>query len=158
MPPAPNAPINNPLLALLAQGGQAQQPQLPQLPPGMGPQQGPPQGLQGPPQQGPPQGIPPQLLAALMGGGTGSPGGGAPPGGPQLGMQQGPPQQQGLPPGIGPPNVGVRAGLGGALSDQLSQIGAQAPTPPIHPVVDIMDNTPPIVREAIRRRLFTQGM
>ena len=61
-----------------------------------------------------------------------------------------------------PPPMGVGAyngpGPGAAMSNQMQQIGSYAPTPPVNPVVDIYDNTPPIVREAIRRRLFTQGM
>jgi len=128
MPP----PMNNPLMALLQQGGQMQQPQLPQVPPM------PPQGMGMP--QGPPQGMPPQAM-------------------PQ-GMPQGPPQgmnpAQAQPGNI--PNLGVMSGMGGNLSNELAKVGATAPQPPIHPVVDIYDNTPPIVREAIRRRLFTQGM
>ena len=121
----PPPPINNPLLALLTQGGQAQQPQLPQLPniPG--------QGQIPRPQQGPPQ-IAPQM--------------------PQAGPQQAPVGASQI------PNLGVRAGMGSQMSDQMSQIGGMAPTPPINPVVETFDNAPPIVREAIRRRLFTQGM
>jgi hypothetical protein len=53
----------------------------------------------------------------------------------------------------GPPQ-----GNQGNIADTLARIGAQSPQPPINPVVDIHDNTPPIVQEAIRRRLFTQGM
>lgn len=48
--------------------------------------------------------------------------------------------------------------LASIISDKMARVGAQAPTPPINPVVEQFDNTPPIVREAIRRRLFTQGM
>jgi hypothetical protein len=141
MPP-PQLPANNPLLALLAGGGGAsnvgQQQQLPppQMPIGP-PQGGPPQ--QGLPQQGPPQqppvGLPPGI------------------GGPQAGG----PQVSGPTP-LDIPNMGVRAGAGSMVSDQMARIGAQAPTPPINPVVDIQDNTPPIIKEAIRRRLFMQGM
>jgi hypothetical protein len=88
----------------------------------------------------------------------------------QQGMPVGPQTPpQGMPPGMplsNPaqqasgmiPNLGVRSGMGGMLSDKLARIGGQAPTPPINPVVETFDNAPPIVREAIRRRLFTQGM
>jgi len=99
------------------------------MPPGM-----PPQGLQGPPQGMPPQGMPqqgppPGMLQQLMQG------------------QQGPPQ--GMPPqGVQPGN----------LVESLARSGSMAPQPPINPVVDVYDQTPPIVQEAIRRRLFTQGM
>jgi hypothetical protein len=56
------------------------------------------------------------------------------------------------------PNPQVNPGMGSMVSDKLAQIGAQAPTPPINPIVEVFDNAPPIVREAVRRRLFTQGM
>jgi hypothetical protein len=59
---------------------------------------------------------------------------------------------------VPPPNPMVSSGMGGNVSNVMAQMGAQGPTPPIKPVVDVYDNTPPIVREAIRRRLFTQGM
>jgi hypothetical protein len=121
--------------------------------------QGIPQGLpQGIPSRGlPPQGLPgpPSQLPSMM-----SNGGQAMP--PNL------PQIPGPPGGIGPQGIGLQAqgggglpvqgSMGGNLSNLLARIGSVAPTPPINPVVDIQDNIPPIVREAIRRRLFTQGM
>jgi hypothetical protein len=102
---------------------------------------------QGAPSIGQQQPGPPQGLAQIGGGQSPSPTAMDMPNpqasamGPQ-GPQQGPPQ-------------GMQQGN---VADTLARIGAQSPQPPIHPVVDVYDQTPPIVQEAIRRRLFTQGM
>lgn len=127
-----------------------------------------------PPQAGPP-GIPPELLAMLAGGGQqGGPQGMPPPGvmpqqgPPGMGMPQGPPQGnplQALLGGGGPP--GMQQGLpqGNPMQAILAQTGGgpqQGPpmgqAAPMNPVVDVYDNVPPIVKEAARRRLFTEGM
>jgi hypothetical protein len=55
----------------------------------------------------------------------------------------------------GPPGIPT---MGGDIANQLAQVGASGPQPQINPVIDTYDNIPPIVREAARRRLFTEGM
>jgi hypothetical protein len=133
-PPIANAGgdprMNNPLMALLTRGV----PGLSQQQPG-----------------------PPQQLAQIGGGQSPSPTAMDMPNPQASAMPQGPPGMQGP---QGPPQgpQGMQGANPGNLVEALARGGATSPQPPINPVVDMYDNTPPIVREAIRRRLFTEGM
>lgn len=112
----------------------------------------------------PPQ-LPPELLMQLLGqGGPQGPQPGPPM--PPVGMApQGPPQgmpPQGMPPQGMAPQQEAPNPLMQMISQGASTYGGMMRqnnfAEPPSPVVDQTDGMPPIIRDAIQRRLFTRGM